>query len=309
MKRVLLAGSIFAAPFLAHAQPSTACGPSGTAECFQRPVNLLNGMLMNGQNAYRASNAYAEPALSVGPFAGASLPAGAQFWFSLGPYAFESAQTQLSESMAIGPGAGISITTGGGLFEGISAGASMTTQVNNVAIGGDAMRNYWDKSGGLAIGMGALEDGVGANNVGIGNLAMMGAYATITVNGKPMAGDQLKLAITSANACANATSRNCTIGTPIIGNLHCASRRHARFGDNRSYTSNQCDEGQLPSRRWYRTKLAQSVSDWRSAGGWTSEHRQDAYTRELATLFRLFVHGSWLWWRECDGQAGLHRLG
>ena len=77
------------------------------------------------------------------------------------------------------------------------------------------MRNYWDKSGGLAIGMGALEDGVGANNVGIGNLAMMGAYATITVNGKPMAGDQLKLAITSANACANATSRNCTIGTPI----------------------------------------------------------------------------------------------
>ena len=118
--------------------------------------------------------------------------------------------------MAIGPGAGISITTGGGLFEGISAGASMTTQVNNVAIGGDAMRNYWDKSGGLAIGMGALEDGVGANNVGIGNLAMMGAYATITVNGKPMAGDQLKLAITSANACANATSRNCTIGTPII---------------------------------------------------------------------------------------------
>lgn len=215
MRRILLAGSFLAVPLIANAQSPLSCEASGSTECFQRPVNLLGGMLMNGQNAYHASDAYAEPALSVGPFAGASLPRGAQFWFSVGPYAFESAQTPLSESMAIGPGAGISATTGGGLFEGISAGAAITTQVNSLAVGGDAMRNYWDKAGGLAIGMGTLQDGVGTNNVGIGNLAMMDAYATIIVAGKPTAGDQLKIAITSVNQCRGATSPNCTIGTPV----------------------------------------------------------------------------------------------
>ena len=171
------------------------------------------------------------------------------------------------------------------------------------------MHNYWDKSGGLAIGMGALEDGVGANNVGIGNLAMMGAYATITVNGKPAAGDQLKVAITSANACANVTSRNCTIGTPIIATYT------VQAGDTPSSETTGLIQAINAAKVNYRlgdgivTKLAQSVPDWRPAGGWTSEHHQDAYTRELATLFRLFVHGSWLWWRECDGQTRIHGIG
>lgn len=214
MKRILLSAIILVASFVAHAQPSTACGPSGSTECFQRPLNLFNGMLMNGQNAYHASDAYAEPAVSIGPFAGASLSRSAQFWFSVGSYAFESAETPLSESMAVGPGAGISLTTGGGMFEGISAGASLTTQVNSVALGGDAMRDYWDTAGGLAIGMSTLVDGIGSNNVGIGNLAMTGAYATITVEGRPTPTDQLKIAITSPNSCASGASRNCTIGTP-----------------------------------------------------------------------------------------------
>lgn len=225
MKRILPAGIMLAAPFTAFAQGPPACGPSGTAECFERPVNLLGGLLMNGQNAYRASSADGKPAVSIGPFAGASLPKDAQFWLSIGPYAFESAETRLSESMAIGPGAGISNTTAGGFFAGISAGASITTQVNSMAIGLDAMRDYWDKSGGLAIGIGTLQDGIGTSNVGIGSLAMSGAYATISVNGTPGAGDRLAIAITSANPCGNQASRNCTTGTPAT------ARYTVRAGD------------------------------------------------------------------------------
>lgn len=214
MNRILFAVGLLAAPFMARAQ-APSCGPAGAAECFQRPVDLMNGLLVNGQNAYRASSADGKPAVSIGPFAGASLPKDAQFWLSIGPYAFESAETRLSESMAIGPGAGIANTTAGGFFAGISAGASITTQVNNMAIGLDAMRDYWDKSGGLAIGIGALQDGIGASNVGIGNLAMAGAYATISVNGTPGAGDRLAIAIASTNPCGNQASRNCTTGTPV----------------------------------------------------------------------------------------------
>ncbi len=243
MKHSLLAGIILAAPFTAHAQAPASCGPSGSAECFQRPVDLFNGMLMNGQNAYRASDADAQPAISIGPFAGASLPGDAQFWSAVGPYAFESAETRLSESLAIGLGAGIANTTAGGFFAGISAGASITTQVNSMAIGLDAMRDYWDTSGGLAIGIGALQDGIGADNVGIGSLAMAGAYATITVTATPAAGDQLKIAISSANPCAGRASRNCTTGIPVTASLYGAGRGHGWFGSLRPDGRDQRDEG------------------------------------------------------------------
>ncbi len=205
---------------------------------------------------------------------------------------FESAETRLSESLAIGLGAGIANTTAGGFFAGISAGASITTQVNSMAIGLDAMRDYWDTSGGLAIGIGALQDGIGADNVGIGSLAMAGAYATITVTATPAAGDQLKIAISSANPCAGRASRNCTTGIPVT------AAYTVRAGDTAGSAASGLMNAINATRVDYilgdgiAENLHNGFRIGAQSGPRASEHHQDAHARELAVVLRLFVHGA-----------------
>lgn len=172
------------------------------------------GYQVFGLTMFNISNATVEPGFFMGPFAGASMPVGAQFLGGIGPYAGESVNVNTIESEFVGHGAGIAVLSGGGVSLGTSTCAAQTTS-SCFAIGSDAMRDFYTVTdvGSMGVGNGSLADGTGTNvDIAIGGNTLWGAAATITfTNSAPHVGDVYTLSTTTSNAC-NGTSItiNCT---------------------------------------------------------------------------------------------------
>lgn len=204
--RAILAAALGAIilPAVAHAQSSG--GISGGIPCYAGSSCDLGAGSLNfrGNNGLTVSTHSVGPvspqaAVTVGPYAGASLPAGAQWGLAVGTGALENL-TQDQEDTALGTLSCNQLTTGNfNTCLGLHTIGFETSANGLVAVGTDAHRNGVGDNGSAYVGESAGRNGGAQYIFAFGEQARNGNSGTITLSGTATAGDVITVNMTTTN--------------------------------------------------------------------------------------------------------------